>query len=67
MTTKNRNEIASELKINPYFINNYIDQANRISFEKSLAFYKKICHTDFLLKTSKSSPSQTIENLILTY
>ena len=61
-----RSKIASELKINPYFINNYISQSSRIPVNKAHDFFLKICEADLTLKSLNWNSKQITESLVLS-
>ena len=61
-----RNQIATQLGVRPFFVDNYITQARRIPEKLALNFYKKICDTDRDLKSFNWDKKKIAENLILS-
>jgi DNA polymerase-3 subunit delta len=60
-------EIASKLKINPYFLTGYVAQANKIKPDRALNFYNEVIKTDLKLKSMNWDSQQIAERLILSF
>ncbi|NIA29881.1 MAG: DNA polymerase III subunit delta [Actinobacteria bacterium] len=67
LKTKNyrRDQIARELKINPFFIENYARQAGLYSRSHFNSIFELLLDADYRLKTSYQKPKMIMEMLLL--
>ncbi len=67
LKTKNyrRDQIAKELKINPFFVDNYTKQTNLYSRSHFDIIFELLLDADYQLKTSYQKPKMIMEMLLL--
>ena len=60
-----REQIAKELKINPFFVENYSKQAELFSYSQIAKVFDLLLEADFQLKTSYQKPKLVMEMLLI--
>lgn len=60
-----REQIAKELKVNPFFVDNYSRQADQYSLSQISKAFEFLLEADFQLKTSYQKPKLIMEMLLI--